>query len=442
MSSGINNYRHGHKQPAAARLPREPLPRVKLSRTERCFALIAGALLSLSTFAAAPSAQPLEVMHWLTSSHDAAALAVVREAFTSRGGSWVESPMPGPGGTGRTAAVNRIVGGLPPGAFQFSLGSQLVELATAGMIAPVRTNTQWDAAIPASIALASKYGGRDIAVPMNIRGENWMFYNSAVLRRAGVAVPRTWDDFLAAAIKLKATGITPIALGGQAWQERLLFNSVLLGTGGREFYRRIYEQVDERAIGSAAMLRTYSIFGALRQFVDSGSPGRRWNQTTAFLIQGHAAFLFMGDWAKNEIIAVGLEPGVQIGCALAPAPEPAYIMMVDAFAFGRLKTPALEAAQNLFAQTLRDPKVQARMAQKLGAIPVRTDISDSGFDICSKHAMSIIREPQAQLLDPFLTLAGGLSGALDDAISQYWNQKELSAEQGRKMFLEAVKNNR
>src|SRR5581483_6345368 len=57
----------------------------------------------------AQTVHSLEVMHWLTSGRDAAALAVIRDRFVQQGGAWTETPMPGAGETGRAAAVNRIV---------------------------------------------------------------------------------------------------------------------------------------------------------------------------------------------------------------------------------------------------------------------------------------------------------------------------------------------
>lgn len=41
----------------------------------------------------------------------------------------------------------------------------------------------------------------------------FFFYNKDLLAHNGVAVPRTWDDLIAACKKLKAAGVTPIALG-------------------------------------------------------------------------------------------------------------------------------------------------------------------------------------------------------------------------------------
>jgi glucose/mannose transport system substrate-binding protein len=381
----------------------------------------------------------IEVMHWLTSDRDAAALKVLREGLIARGGIWRDSPMPGAGDTGRRAVITRIVGGKPPDVFQFSVGAALEELVAQNLVATVPSiSSESETSMPVMVRRVTSHDGRQIALPIAVRGENWLFYNTAVLREAHVAVPRTWEEFMNAAAALKSAGKTPIALGGQPWQERILFNAVLLGIGGRDLHRKVYEQLDRAAIGSQTMLQIFQAFSTLRSYVDPGSPGRRWHEATNLLVRADAAFLFMGDWAKSEILAAGLELGEEIGCELAPAKEEAYVMMVDAFVFSPTKDPAAHAAQVLFARTLQDPAVQVQLAQKMGTIPANTSVSDAGFDECSEHALEIVKDARAQLLEPGLSLPAGLAGAIDDSISRFWNSPEMSPQQGQSLLIETI----
>lgn len=406
---------------------------------KKCCTAVATALLALPPLmGAAAKAPELEVMHWLTSGGESASLDVVRRAYLAQGGAWRDAPVPG-GSAARAAAVNRILGGNPPPVFLFSLGAQLTELSAHELITPAPgADAEWDHVLPPLLARSARYQGRYMAAPLNIHGENWMFYNTALLDRAGLAVPRTWAEFLAAAARIKAMGKTPIALGGQPWQERLLFNAVLLGIGGRDFYRRVFEQMDPTALDSAAMLETFRVFASLRPFVDEGSPGRRWNQATAMLMRGEAAFQFMGDWAKGDIRAAGMEPGSEIGCALAPAPEPAYIMVVDAFAFTQPRDATMAAAQRQFVAVMMDKGVQAGLNQAKGSIPVRTDVPEDGFDICAKQAMQLIRDPATNLASTGMGLPGGVAGALDDAVSQFWNDPRMTPEEGRDLLRRSI----
>jgi glucose/mannose transport system substrate-binding protein len=395
--------------------------------------------LSDTSDAIAEAHPSIVVMHWLSTGAEAAALAVVRDRFTSEGGQWRESAMPGVAAANATS-LNRILGGNAPTVFQVSVGTRLQELGRLGLISPIGLPTgEWDLMLPPIIARAAKQGGRYIATPIGISGENWMFYNKAVLADAGLGVPTSWKEFLVVAEALSAAGKTPIALGGQPWQERILFNSVLLGVGGRSFYRHIYQQLDHDAFASDALLETFRIFGALRKFVDRASPGRPWDTATMMLVKGDAAFQFIGDWAKGPIRAAGLEPGNQIGCSLAPGPDVAYIMAVDAFAMSNSTSPEAIAGQRLFVRTAIDPHVQAAFNRIRGSIPARLDAPDTGFDTCAKYAMRIIKDPNAQLVSTGLFgLTGGMSGAIDDAISQFWNDPDLDAKHGKALFVQSI----
>ncbi len=376
----------------------------------------------------------VEVMHWLTSERDAAALGVLRDGLIARGGIWLDAPMPGAGALGRSAVVSRIVGGDPPDVFQFSLGAALDELADQKLVASVPEASGDDASLPPVVLRAASHAGRQIAIPIVIRGANWLFYNETVLREAGVEPPRTWPEFMSAAAKLKAAGKIPIALGGQPWQERMLFNAALLGIGGRDFYRQVYEQLDPIAIRSPTMLRILETFAALRGYVDRNSPGRRWNQAANLLVRGEAGFLIMGDWAKSEFLAAGLTPGIEIGCALTPAAQDAYIMMIDGFAFSPTSSPAASAGQALFAKTLRDPAVHVPLAQRMGAVPANLSVPDTDFDRCSATALRVLQDPDAHLLDASMNLAAGLAGAIDDTVSRFWNDPTMSPQRGHALL--------
>jgi len=58
---------------------------------------IAGCGARESTLETASDRPSVEVMHWLTSDRDAAALSVLREGLVDRGGIWLDAPMPGAG---------------------------------------------------------------------------------------------------------------------------------------------------------------------------------------------------------------------------------------------------------------------------------------------------------------------------------------------------------
>ena len=73
------------------------------------------------------------------------------------------------------------------------------------------------------ILLYAKREGSWCAAPVNVHRIDWIWANADVLGKNGISMPATWDEFNAAAEKLAAAGITPLAHGGQAWQDATVF---------------------------------------------------------------------------------------------------------------------------------------------------------------------------------------------------------------------------
>ena len=56
----------------------------------------------------------------------------------------------------------------------------------------------------------------------------------------------------------------------------------------------------------------------IRGFVDPNFSGRDWNLASAMVINGEAAFQFMGDWAKGEFLNAGKVPDQDFLCFRFP----------------------------------------------------------------------------------------------------------------------------
>src|SRR5690606_18979893 len=129
-----------------------------------------------------------EVMHWWTSAGESAAVKVFADAYTKGGGTWVDNAIAG-GVNARAATVNRMVGGNPPTMAQFNTGKQFDELIENGLLVDVEAIAEagkWRELMPKPIIEASVRDGKFYAVPVNIHGQNWMFYNTKVFADAGL----------------------------------------------------------------------------------------------------------------------------------------------------------------------------------------------------------------------------------------------------------------
>jgi glucose/mannose transport system substrate-binding protein len=381
---------------------------------------------------AAHAQQPrAEVIHWWTSTSESAAVKVFADAYRAAGGIWVDNAIAG-GPNARTAAINRTVGGDPPTAMQFNTGKQFDDLVSNDLLAnldPVAARQNWKAILPPSFLQAVTRDGHVYAEPVNIHGQNWLFYSTPALQKAGAQPPTNWENLFTTLDKLKAAGLVPLAFSGQKGWERNLFNNVLVGEGGRNMFVAFWGKRDVSVVKGTAFRQVAETFKRLHNYVDAGSPGRNWNDATNMVIQGKAGMQFMGDWAKGEFTAAGQTPGNQYGCTVLSDHGTAYVMGGDVFAFPRQNgSKDLTKSQLLLADILLDPKVQLAFAEKKGSIPVRMDVSTSSLDVCAQKAAQWIKDPEAQVPANEMLSPPDLTGAVEDVISEYWNNSSMTAD--------------
>lgn len=396
--------------------------------------LVGGALvtLSLAGFASAQDEKSAQVVHFWTSGGESAAIKVYADEFEKRGGKWVDNAIAG-GDNARTAAINMIVGGQAPAAVLFNTGKQFDELVEQGLLTSlesIASEQNWKTALPQTFVDSITRNDEIFAIPVNIHGENWFFYNTSVFEKAGVPAPKNWDEFWAAADKLKAAGVIPVALGGQPWQERIMFNAVLLSVGGKDLYMRIYDQRDQEAVKSDEYRKVLETFRKLKQYVDPAHPGRNWNDATAMVIKGEAAVQFMGDWAKGEFINAGKELGKDFNCAIMEREaNPAFLMGGDVFVFPKQKDDGLTEGQKILASLMLEPEILVNFNINKGSIPTRTDADVSKMDQCAQTGAEIMKNADAQVPGPNVIMTTDMNGGMEDAITEFWNDDSITVDQ-------------
>jgi glucose/mannose transport system substrate-binding protein len=390
--------------------------------------------------ATAPAAS-IEVMHWWTSGGEAAAVRVLADAYRAGGGLWVDTAIAG-SEQARSVAISRIIGNDAPAAVLFNTSRQFRDLIDQGLLMPLddlARRDAWDQILPEPILSAVRVNGHYYAAPVSLHMPTWIWYSKAALRKAGVtAEPQNFDELFTALDKLKAAGLIPLAQGGQSWQESILFRAVLANLGGKELYLRVLRDRDPQALASGDFRRVLTTFKRLRAYVDPGSPGRNWNDTTALLITGRAGFQIMGDWVKAEFAGAAQLPGRDYGCIVGFGPHSPYIVQGDAFVFPRANGQhQATAQQQLLAATVTARATQLAFSARKGSIPIRTDIDASVLDSCAQIGVAIMRDRTRQVGNDENYLTPDQNGAMADVLTQYWNQ-DLAVEAVQKSIAAAL----
>ncbi|PHQ84529.1 MAG: sugar ABC transporter substrate-binding protein [Thalassobium sp.] len=386
-----------------------------------------------------------EVLHYWTSGGEARSVAVLQEEFAAGGGTWTDMPVAGGGGDAAGTALRaRVLSGNAPTAAQIK-GPAIQEWYAEGVLADISAVAEandWANLLPASIANHMQCDGTWCAAPVNVHRVDWIWANTEVLSANGIEMPTTWDEFNAAAETLQAAGIIPLAHGGQAWQDATVFETVVLGLGGAEFYQAALVDLDPEALTSDTMVAVFDQMRTMRGYVDENFSGRDWNLATAMVMNGEAAFQIMGDWAKGEFLAAGKVPGVDFSCASTPGDG--YLYNVDSFAMFSVEGEDKADGQALLAELIMGPTFQEVFNMNKGSIPARTDVDLSGFDECAQiSAADMASTNDAGTLMPSyahgMALYGAQSGAITDVVTAHFNSDMTSAE-AVQMLADAVAN--
>ncbi|WP_298830465.1 ABC transporter substrate-binding protein [uncultured Piscinibacter sp.] len=377
----------------------------------------------------------VEVLHWWTSGGEAKAAAELKASMQKKGHTWKDFAVAGGGGdAAMTVLKSRVVSGNAPAAAQIK-GPSIQEWAREGVLANMDSVAQaekWDELLPKVVADGLKYKGHYVAAPVNVHRVNWLWANPEAFKKAGAKMPTTWDEFFTAAEALKKAGIVPVAHGGQNWQDFTTFESVALGVGGADFYKKAMVQLDAGSLKSPTMEKVLTTFKKVKSYTDKNAPGRDWNLATAMVIKGEAGMQLMGDWAKGEFIAAGKAPGKDFVCVAAPGTAKSFTYNVDSFALFQLKVAANQKAQQDLAAAIMSPEFQEVFNLNKGSIPVRLGMKLDKFDDCAKtSAADFVASNKAGSLVPSIAhgmaVPSAVEGAMKDVVSQFWNDDKMTA---------------
>jgi glucose/mannose transport system substrate-binding protein len=390
--------------------------------------------------------ESVEVLHWWTSGGEAAALNVLKEMLEEQGVTWQDMPVAGGGGEqAMTVLRSRATSGNPPTAAQM-LGFDILDWAQLGVVGNLNdlaASEGWDAVIPAALQNFSKYEGNWIAAPVNIHSTNWMWANKSVLDAAGVTeLPTDWDGLIAMLDAIQASGVTPIAHGGQAWQDATVFEAVVVSTGGPEFYKQTLNDFDPEALGSDTMKTVFDRMTQLRGYFDENFSGRDWNLSSAMVMNGEAGVQFMGDWAKGEFINAGKVPGTDFLCARFPGTQGTVLFNADQFVMFQVGEESRNA-QEMLASAILSPDFQIAFNQVKGSVPARTDIANTEFDACAQKGMADLAEANTNGT-LFGSLAHGhgapaaVKNAVYDVVTRHLNGDIATSEEAVTALVDAV----
>jgi len=228
--------------------------------------------------------------------------------------------------------------------------------------------------------------GHLVAVPVNVHRENGLFFNKTIFDQNGLEPPTTMADFLDVCEKLKAAGVTPLAIStSQTWIIDKVFLSLALGSMGPDKFITYFvkkEPVVEADIAPVIDLLDH----VLADYIDAdadAADGFGWTQAADSLMDGSTAMFIHGDWAKGYLMQLGWTPNVDFGVVSTPDSGGAFLYGMDVFA---IPTGAKHPDQaHDFLTTISSAEGQIAFNELKGSSPVRLGLPTAGLDPVAKN---------------------------------------------------------
>ncbi len=292
-----------------------------------------------------------------------------------------------------SAAQIAIRSGLPPDLFAVNIGRDFfTNWVASDSMEPLDDVYQHDnlkQVFPPGIVDLATFDDHQWAVPVSIARSNVLWYNRSLLNRNGINSEdlQTFAGWEAAARKLQAQGITPLALGNaEPWVSWQLFETVLAGTLGPQKYAGLWTgTTDWRGPEVGQALQNFRM---MLGYTNPNHARIGWQQAYSLLITREAAMYVMGDWMLREFSNSAFG---DYGWTTAPGTAGTFILWPESFSLPRGTRHPQVAKEFLSYLASKDAQQYLNRNRGLGAVCPRTDCDYSGFGNYNRASAADLR---------------------------------------------------
>lgn len=333
----------------------------------------------------------LQVFSWWTGGGEAHGLEKLIAIWNKQhpGTPFKNETVAGGAGTNAKAVLaQRLAAKKPPDSFQGHAGAELLDYIKAGQVEPIDfiyKKYGFAKIMPKGLISQITYKGHIYSVPVNIHRANVLWYNPAVLKKAGITkVPTKWPEFITALGKAKTAGVIPLSLGEQ-WTQKHLLETVMIATIGPARWATLWKTGNGwNTPGVTLALNRYK---TLLTYTNSDAASLTWQDASKLVADGKAAFNIMGDWADGYYrIDLKKKPKTGYGWAATPGTGGIYDWLSDSFTLPKGAPHRAAAVQWL--GFLGSRRAQDTFNPVKGSIPARQDANPKLYDTYLKWALS------------------------------------------------------
>lgn len=263
-----------------------------------------------------------------------------------------------------TILTTALAGGAGPDIIHTRSYGSLEQVAAAGYLEPL--NDQVDLSTLSADELLGttlRADGKVYAVPFASQTV-LLYVNKDLFDTNKVAIPTTWDEFIAASEALKAAGVTPLANGSAAgWTMEIMSGAFMPNFYGKEFFGDVTSGKTD--FEDARFVEALEKFSAVKDYMPDGFEGVDYATMQQLFIAGQAAMFVGGSWEIPGFTKAG------VNFDIMPVPSATGSGMVATFLDGGYGVNAAsenkEAALEFIRFTATQPFAQM-LTDKLGNV--------------------------------------------------------------------------
>ncbi|MCQ6559062.1 carbohydrate ABC transporter substrate-binding protein [Paenibacillus mendelii] len=243
---------------------------------------------------------------------------------------------------------------------------------------------------------SSPYGdGKVFLAPYNF-GVMGLWYNKTMLDDKGIAVPKTWDEFIALNATAKENGRALFTYQGlyPGYLEEMIVPSIY-NVGGQEALDQFYNY-DPEFWKSDTFKQVWGVLGKIASEDNAlmkGTIALNHTQAQTAFMQGKAMFIPNGTWFEDEMKDAPREEGFQFGFLGAPAfqadqPAVAMTLIEQMVIPAKAKNP--ELAKEFLKYLYSDKSVKLNAEKSKGVLAVK-GAADQAKEFISESTYNVYK---------------------------------------------------
>ena len=242
-----------------------------------------------------------------------------------------------------TVIKTRVASGDVPTIIAVGADNLYTDLAKAGTYVDLTNSAELGNVQTAYVDTIKAVSGLEqvYAIPYAANADA-VIYNKKIFADNGVAIPKTWDEFIAAAETFKAAGVTPFYFTfGESWTTLPAFNVIAANAAAPDFFKKLNAGETTFTEGWAESLK---LFKQLLAYGHDDNMGKAYADGNTAFANGESAMYLQGVWAIAEIQKAN--PELDLGIFPYPVGSPAKVVSgVDLlFSVSAKASPAEQAA--------------------------------------------------------------------------------------------------